>query len=72
MNDFSFAAVLVLCLPDDAIASIPKRDASVLIRCFHEIPKTPHVEAALKRLSERVSVDDRAWRIERSPNAGSG
>ena len=58
MNDFSFAAVLVLCLPEEAIASMPKSDACRLIRCFHEIPKTAHVEAALKRLSERVTADD--------------
>ena len=58
MNNFSLAAVLLLCLPDADFNSITKSDARTLVRCFHEIPKTPHVEAALKRLAERVTAGD--------------
>lgn len=55
MSNFSLAAVLILLMPEDALASMSREDATRLIGAMRELPETPQVEAAIERLLDRMA-----------------
>jgi hypothetical protein len=57
MKNFSLAAIIVLALSDEVLASIEKTDLDTLIGAMSEMPQTPHVSAALERLLDRMADD---------------
>ena len=55
MSNFSLAAVLILLMTEDALASMSPEDATRLIGAMRELPETPQVEAAIERLLDRMA-----------------
>jgi hypothetical protein len=55
MSTFSLAAVLILMMTEDALASMSPEDATKLIGAMRELPETPQVEAAIERLLDRMA-----------------
>ena len=55
MSTFSLAAVLILMMTEDALASMSQEDATKLIGAMRELPETPQVEAAIERLLDRMA-----------------
>ena len=55
MSSFSLAAVLILMMTEDALASMSHEDATRLIGAMRELPETPQVEAAIERLLDRMA-----------------
>jgi len=66
MKNFSLAAIIVLGLPDEVLASVEKSDLDTLIGAMTELPRTPYVNAALERLLDRMAqIDECLFEIER-------
>jgi hypothetical protein len=55
MSTFSLAAVLILMMTEDALASMSLEDTTRLIGAMRELPDTPQVEAAIERLLDRMA-----------------
>lgn len=55
MSTFSLAAVLILMMTEDALASMSLEDTTRLIGAMRELPETPQVEAAIERLLDRMA-----------------
>lgn len=55
MSNFSLAAVLILMMTEDALASMSLEDKTRLIGAMRELPETPQVEAAIERLLDRMA-----------------
>jgi hypothetical protein len=55
MSNFSLAAVLILMMTEDALASMSLEDTTRLIGAMRELPETPQVEAAIERLLDRMA-----------------
>jgi hypothetical protein len=55
MSTFSLAAVLILMMTEDALASMSLEDTTRLIGAMRELPETPQVEAAIERLLDQMA-----------------
>ena len=55
MGNYSLAAVLILMMTEDALASMSHEDATRLVGAMRELPESPQVEAAIERLLDRMA-----------------